>query len=634
MGNNIISGVSHQFYHVIPDELDLITTTPTREGIYKYLSQIGFDKFPEFILDVLVKIDGHTPVDVTDGQGDEKQDILTINPNGDRCLTQCKHTIYYNKHYNGDDLDLLVAACFRKACKQAIFVTNSDLTPQGKKYVNDGEYTRGFSNSNDFPSIDYWNGYKIWEKIKNNKDIINKWFSGLGQVHGLRNFKFDLTIQKLPFVKDLQGDKDSFDAVLKLLNEKTWFTEVIEGLEYKAEISNNYDVKITKWFQFSGKLDINYSLPNNDISFLNEPLYALTVEVNMNSNLEKYSPDEIRSEIVNKISNDVLQNNIDKDWWHLTSSQIRTIIYLHDISEPREIHLSHSTTYVKTDNNQIEKELIYCSLPKDEFSLQVKDEESIWIHTKTGVQIMQMFEQQMNPVDQYHHQLTQYGQLDQIRSHNFYAIDNIDSSLLMRVRRILKYEWVAFQYNESALIWSVPQEYNLDEVNNIHKKLSLLNLKVLQVDPKDIDFILKNIQKEITPSIWMYTSDLKTITYPTLLDKRVFCLSKELSSKSPIDIEKALELLKYKYTIEQQFGYDNMEGKTSREFNSSELRELLFDFFTFRGSRMLDIGIYNEPISVFVRFKEENLQSSKILANIYISEFLEIYNNIDKMLNS
>jgi len=634
MGNNIISGVSHQFYHVIPDELDLITTTPTREGIYKYLSQIGFDKFPEFILDVLVKIDGHTPVDVTDGQGDEKQDILTINPNGDRCLTQCKHTIYYNKHYNGDDLDLLVAACFRKACKQAIFVTNSDLTPQGKKYVNDGEYTRGFSNSNDFPSIDYWNGYKIWEKIKNNKDIINKWFSGLGQVHGLRNFKFDLTIQKLPFVKDLQGDKDSFDAVLKLLNEKTWFTEVIEGLEYKAEISNNYDVKITKWFQFSGKLDINYSLPNNDISFLNEPLYALTVEVNMNSNLEKYSPDEIRSEIVNKISNDVLQNNIYKDWWHLTSSQIRTIIYLHDISEPREIHLSHSTTYVKTDNNQIEKELIYCSLPKDEFSLQVKDEESIWIHTKTGVQIMQMFEQQMNPVDQYHHQLTQYGQLDQIRSHNFYAIDNIDSSLLMRVRRILKYEWVAFQYNESALIWSVPQEYNLDEVNNIHKKLSLLNLKVLQVDPKDIDFILQNIQKEITPSIWMYTSDLKTITYPTLLNKRVFCLSKELSSKSPIDIEKALELLKYKYTIEQQFGYDNMEGKTSREFNSSELRELLFDFFTFRGSRMLDIGIYNEPISVFVRFKEENLQSSKILANIYISEFLEIYNNIDKMLNS
>ncbi|PWN57926.1 restriction endonuclease [Chryseobacterium viscerum] len=634
MGNNIISGVSHQFYHVIPDELDLITTTPTREGIYKYLSQIGFDKFPEFILDILVKIEGHTAVDVTDGQGDEKQDILTINPKGERCLTQCKHTIHYNTHYNGNDLDLLVTACLRKACKQTIFVTNSDLTPQGKKYVNDREYTRGFPNPDDCPAIDYWNGYKIWEKIKNNTDIINKWFSGLGQVHGLRSFKFDLTIQKLPFVKDSEGDKDSFDEVLKLLNEKIWFIEVIEGLEYKAEISDNYNVKITKWFQFTGELDINYSLPNNDISFLNKPLYALTVEVNMNSNLEKYSPNEIRYEIVNKISNDVFQNNSDKNWWHLTSSQIRTIIYLHDISEPREIHLSHSTTYVKTYNNQIEKELTYCSLPKDEFSLQIKDEESIWIHNKTGVQIMQMFEQQMNPVDQYHHQLTQYGQLDQIRSHNFYAIDNIDSSLLMRVRRILKYEWVAFQYNESALIWSVPQEYNLDEVNKIHKKLGSLNLKVLQVDPKDIDFILKNIQKEITPSIWMYTSDLKTITYPTLLDKRVFCLSKELSLKSPIDIEKALELLKYKYTIEQQFGYDNMEGKTSREFNSSELRELLFDFFTFRGSRMLDIGIYNEPISIFARFKEDNLQSSKILTNIYINEFLEIYNNIDKILSS
>nr|WP_288836375.1 hypothetical protein [uncultured Flavobacterium sp.] len=87
MSHSIISGITQHFYHTVPSDLDLITTTPTREGVFKYLSQIGYDKFPEFILDVLIKVEGHTAIDVTDGQGDEKQDILTINTQGERCVS-------------------------------------------------------------------------------------------------------------------------------------------------------------------------------------------------------------------------------------------------------------------------------------------------------------------------------------------------------------------------------------------------------------------------------------------------------------------------------------------------------------------------------------------------------------------
>jgi len=634
MSYSIISGITQHFYHTIPSELDLITTTPTREGIFKYLSQIGYDKFPEFILDILVKVEGHTAIDVTDGQGDEKQDILTINPKGERCLTQCKHTLKYTTHYNGDDLDLLVAACMRKNCSQAIFVTNSDLTPQGKKYVNDGEYNRGFANPADCPSIDYWNGYKIWDRIKNNQDIINKWFSGLGQVHGLRSFKFDLTIQELPFQKELNQESDSFEAILKLLSKKSWITEKTQGFEYIAGISSNYEVSIKKWFQFTGGLDINYLLPNQDISFLNQPAYALTVEVRINSNIDKYSPTEIRNEIVNKIADDVLINSSDKKWWHITSSQIRSIIYLHDISEPREIQLTQATTFVKTNKNSTSNELGYCSLAESEFGLQEKEKDDvIWIHNKTGIHIVQMFEQQINPVEQYNHQLIQYKQLNKIKSHHFYAIENIDSSLLMRIRRILNHEWIALQYNENTIIWGVPPDFNQKEVETIHKKIELLNLKVLNIKEEDIANILDNVQKDIAPSTWMFTSELKTISYPILLDKRVFWLSKNLSMKSKIDINKAIELLKYKYSIENEFGFDNLGGKKEMKLNSSELRELLFDFFTFRGKRMLDVAIYNEPISINVRFKENSTEPSQDLTTKYIDDFLKIYNDIDKLIN-
>ena len=633
MSYNIISGTTQHFYHTIPSELDLITTTPTREGIFKYLSQIGYDKFPEFILDILVKVEGHTPVDVTDGQGDEKQDILTINPKGEHCLTQCKHTVDYKSHYNGDDLDLLVVACMRKACKQAIFVTNADLTPQGKKYVNDREYNRGFENPDDCPTIDYWNGFKIWDRIKNNKDIVNKWFSGLGQVHGLRSFKFDLTIQELPFQKNSIQNSDSFDSILKLLSGKSWITETTSGLEYKAYISKDYEVNIKKWFQFTGGLDINYLLPNQDVSFLNQPTYAITVEVNINSNIEKYSPSEVRSEIVNKIANEVLLNNSIEKWWHITSSQIRSIIYLHDISEPREIQLTQAVTFVKTNFQTTSYELSYCSFLETQFDISENDEDSIWTHKMTGINVMQMFEQQINPIEQYNNQLLQYRQLDNIKSNNFYAVENIDSSLLMRIRRILHYEWVVLQHNEHNLIWGVPPDYNPKQVELINKKLELLNLKILNVEKEDVPFILENIQKDIVPSTWMFTSEMKNISYPILLNKRTFWLAKDLPLESSIDISKAMELLKYKYSFENEHGFDHLKGKTEMKLNSSELRELLFDVFSFRGKRMLDIAIYNEPISVNVRFSENSIESSNDLVTKYVEEFLKIYDDINQLVN-
>jgi hypothetical protein len=51
---SILQGISEVHYHVVPGELESITLHPEREAIFKYLAQIGSDKFPEFIVDILV----------------------------------------------------------------------------------------------------------------------------------------------------------------------------------------------------------------------------------------------------------------------------------------------------------------------------------------------------------------------------------------------------------------------------------------------------------------------------------------------------------------------------------------------------------------------------------------------------
>ena len=625
--------MTQQFYHTIPSELDLITTSPTREGIFKYLSQIGYDKFPEFILDILVKIEGHTPIDVTDGQGDEKQDILTINPDGVGCLTQCKHTIDYKSHYNGDDLDLITAACMRKNCKQAIFVTNSDLTPQGKKYVTDQEYNRGFSNPQDCPNIDYWNGFKIWEKIKTNQDIINKWFSGLGQVHGLRSFKFDLTIQELPFDDKDPIAKDAFVEILQIISGKTWVEEKVKGLLYEAKISDKYEVNIKKWFQFTGGLDINYIPPEDNLDFLNMPLYALTIEVVMLSESEKYNPTLIRDEIVKKISDECLPPKSDNRWWHVTVSQIKSIIYLHDIAEPREIDLSSAMTYVKPLSHATQKELNYCSLSESEFRLDENADDSIWIHKDTNIQVIQMFEQKVNPLEQYNYQLTQYAQLKKYSLYNFYAVENIHSSMMMRIRRIIGNDWVAIQQNSDTLLWGIDPSFEESKIKIVHDKLKALGLTVLRVKPDDVLVILEKVQKDLVPSNWMFTSDIQTISFPVMLDKRVLWLSKDLKSNRNVDLELAQQLLTIKYRYENEFGFDHLGGKKSQTISSLEIREILFEIFSFRGKRMLDIAIYNNPISVNVRFSEGEIESSNNLAVSYLKEFEKIYTEVKNVLS-
>jgi hypothetical protein len=57
---------------------------------------------------------------------------------------------------------------------------------------------------------------------------------------------------------------------------------------------------------------------------------------------------------------------------------------------------------------------------------------------------------------------------------------------------------------------------------------------------------------------------------------------------------------------------------------------MLFEFFTFRGNRMLDIGISNGEVSVWVRFKEARIESSAELAQHYIKEFKGIYDRVKK----
>ena len=564
-------------------------------------------------------------------QGDEKQDILTINPEGNRCLIQCKHTGNYQSHYNGDDLDILVTACLRKDCQQGVFVTNSDLTPQGKKYINDDEYNRGIKNPEDYRKISYWNGFKIWDKIKNNKDILNKWFSDLGQVHGLRSFKFELTVQELPYLKN-SNEGEAFNNIITRLKNKRWVKEVEAGILYRANISNKYEVHFKRWFQFTGRLDINFIPPDNDLDFFNRALYALSIEVKIKSD-SAYSPVGIRQEIVAKLTKEILPiSSPGKTWWHITTSQIKSFIYIHDIQEPREIDLASALTFISTETGKVSPELSYCTNLKGKFKTVNFDEDIITVHRNSNITVMPYFEQKIDQIQQHDNYIYQKHQIEEIKNYNFYAVENIDSSYLMRIRRLLDHHWVALQMDNDIIIWAINPQSDAETIQLVHDRIEKLGVNIKKVEKASVPKILNNVENDKTLNTWMYTPDVESLSFPIHLDRRIFWLSKEFTVSKEIGLKEAMKLLEFKYTYETQNGFDNMIG-TEMTTHSTELKSLLLDILTIRGVKMLDLGFSEKSITLYMRFREDNLESADVLSAKYLKEFQKVMVEIQQLLS-
>ncbi len=192
---SILSATTQHWYHLVEGEEERAKLTPQRDAILAILAQIPYDKFPELVEDLLVEAEGHIRVDVTDGPGDEKQDILTKTKAGERHLTQCKHTTKHTEKSSGDGLDVLFGACHRKNCRHGLYVTNGELTPQAKRYITDDEFRRLASGALE---LDYWDAKRIWERIERSPNVLKKWFGGMVQADGLRLFYFDIVVQNCP----------------------------------------------------------------------------------------------------------------------------------------------------------------------------------------------------------------------------------------------------------------------------------------------------------------------------------------------------------------------------------------------------------------------------------------------------
>jgi hypothetical protein len=625
----VVQATTAQYYHVVPSELARVTITPEKGAIFEYLSRIGSERFVEFVTDILVHVEGHKLVDKTDGSGDEKQDILTLDPKGQRHLTQCKHTINYGDNSSGDDLDVMLGACLRKNCRSALWVTNADLTVQAKRYINDGEYIRGWPEGATFtPAVDYWNGERLWQRVGKNRQILNKWFGGMAQSHGLRAFFTDLVILKMPSGQDCGIKLQDLAAKLKAANGQA---SDGNGGGFSLKIDKSLSVIISDVFATPADLRLPFSDPRSASMPLNTPFRALRVHATIAGD-SVYDPDVYRDRVVAKVGAALpkLKANC---WWYIASAAPQAFVFLQDIEKPVLVPVGDPKTFVRVGSTALKGEVEWALEPGPDFTAantEEDEDELFWRHKKTGADLHVLADQAL-PAWRVAETFLRHEQINKrLATMSFWVIENAQGATIARVRNLCPPDWPILQSSGGDLFWAHPPDQESKAIEMV-AVLERIGISCLRVRDEDRDSIIGQIAA--TPSeSGMITSSRHDLLTPLRLSGRTFWLTDRISCSGDPTREQWQNLLLMKARYEEQHGYDLLQGKDSVTIAGEELRRILGDLLTIRASRMLDLVFDDSELLVSIRVISDELASGEATAGECVREMALLKRQIEEVL--
>lgn len=625
----IIQGATPVHYHVLPSELSRATVSPQREAIFHYLSCLGSGDFVDFVIDLLVQANGHTLVERTDGPGDEKQDILTIDQEGERHLTQCKHTINYTENTSGDDLDLLFGACHRKDCRQALYVTNTDLTPQAKRYVTDREYARLTDLESEI-EIDYWNGRRIWEQVSKSNAILNKWFSGMAQAHALRRFFFDIVITRMP-----SGDACKLHAAdVATALEPTCSIVTAEDGSFDVTIDSTVSFHLTDWFRGSGELSVAFLPSKGAWWHPNAPLRTLRIQALISDEVGAYSVAVFRNRVAEVIV--VALPNLGKnEWWHAVATPTQAFVFLQDITKASLVEVEGPETFIRVGDKPPATEHVWAFKPGSDYLHAVSPDgpdDIMWTHVESGSTLRVLVSEAIHPARAFDMRLRQDQIVKELHLHTFRAVEHADPTTVETLRRLVAPNWFVMTSSGGEVFWSYPPDADERVIRRLEGVLQRKGIDVLAVRDSDRDMLLRSVDSSPTGYGGMIVTGEHASVTPVALEERIFWFARDIELTGHPLIDKLVELAKFKMSYEAAHGHDALEGKAEHTFASEEIRRLLFDPMSIRGRRMLDIAVSNEAISIHLRIRERSIDIAELLASRYATDFADVCQEIVRRL--
>ena len=604
---------------------------PNRDAISDLMAQLPASNFPELIEQILIQNYNHTRGDITDGTGDESRDIHTVTPDGKRHLTQCRHTENPHKaNLDRHDLDELWAATARLCYEEGLLVTNADMTTPAKtSYVN-GDYSR-----EGYPELEVWNDRDLWGEIRNNQNILNRWFSGLAQLHSVRRFSFRVLPVKMPnrVPFELKGCIDLFNE--KLVEEG--FTVERSGLSWKIE---NQDVMLfaRKWFASAANLFMPCAL-NAPYDLMTAPFSIFEFHVINKTNQMDY--DFIREFLCSKL----LENytNEDGEWVSLLVSPLMAPVYIHDTEDAIVSGIKPYISYVNLDD-QIYEELYAALSVPDEFILQ-DDDDFVLTHQETGIFFSFNYSQ---PVDE--------SSEDTFKVISFKAKEIFRKSIVFEVGYNNEFEYsmalasanftnlVLEDLDDKKLFFCFEKGESREEIkadlSEFIRSLKLQEIESRVLEPDDLIRLYKHIEEDLQFEVSTEKGchSRRSLVLPINLRSRVTTSISEVEISNPdVDYDNLVfELFKYKMHEQNKCGFDEGFKVGNNVMSYRQLKNILWrpTKITGRESINIRIKIPSGPIKLMIYFKPNRIETVAEALQKCHERTLEHIENIKQILTT
>jgi len=277
----------------------------------------------------------------------------------------------------------------------------------------------------------------------------------------------------------------------------------------------------------------------------------------------------------------------------------------------------------------IEKEWVSLSGPEYERVTDDGDDELAWNHSASDTKITLFLSQPLHPLAAFEFTARQSRLRAQLATCELRAIEKVSQIDFEKIRRLLRDPRLVMLSDDlGTIFWALPQRAPAQTIADLDQLMMAHGFDVKKVTSQDRDKIVNWIDISAPKGRPFLNSTESEITTPIWLPDRQYHLLRELyhTGTPSIDVLGALVTLKVDY--ENRHGYDFLKGKDTTAIEASEILGYLFDIQSMRGTRMIDIGVQDDKILLYMRVRETSLRSAGDAVPEYLSDLDELVTKV------
>ncbi len=247
-------------------------------------------------------------------------------------------------------------------------------------------------------------------------------------------------------------------------------------------------------------------------------------------------------------------------------------------------------------------------------------DELSWRDAATETAISLLVGERIHPVERFEMWQGQLRRIKAVASADIFTAQRKDSETMHTLRRVLGTEVLLFQAERGDFYWSGARQDAQKAIEDIGARHGF-PVRLLDADERSkvLESLLSGVE---IPEL--RTTSLRPLVRPVKLTERTVWVNKHFALPTRVSV---LELLKFKFEYESKNGFD----AEARTYAADELFRMLFDIFTLRGKKMLDVHFDETAMWLHLRERVDDTRPTEDVVQELTTELHSVMTAIEAL---